>query len=60
MGLEQLQKGDKLQLGRAKYTVENTAPGKLLVKGCGFRKWLNIADLEAKGAVIGQQEAPEC
>lgn len=38
--------GDKLSIGIRRYTVKKTAPGKVLLSGCGDWKWLKYEEIE--------------
>ena len=37
--------GDKIKFGNQHYIVEKLAPGKILLRGFGFRKWFPIEEV---------------
>lgn len=58
MTLDNVKPGDRFNIGRARYTAMKVEDGRILCKGQGFKKWISIAELEKKGAVL--QEGEEC
>ena len=58
--MKDIRVGGQFHIGRMKYTVLKLAPGKLMVKGFGFRKWLEIAELQKKGAEVTSIGGGEC
>ena len=52
MTLANVKPGDCFNVGRARYTAIKVSDGKILCRGEGFKKWISIAELEKKGAVI--------
>ena len=50
--MTEYQVGDKITFAGNWWTVLKTAPGRLLLKGYGYKKWFSIEEIEENKKVV--------